>query len=192
MKKQIIKDPFYNTYSLGGNVERKGDEINKEDLKNIEVASEDKQSEKELSDYGDMEFEKSKNKYLEQNPGKTEDDFIREIIGLDLALGPSLSRENLIKMLESEFPKVYRLYKNNLPKIPTIEIKKMLDNLDSDRVSFAGGGNGHNSMSRSDFKKLPFRDRIEKMFGVALKGDETLTEIQIKIDGLKPILDLKD
>ena len=36
------------------------------------------------------------------------------------------------------------------------------------------------------------RDRIEKMFGVALKGDETLTEIQIKIDGLKPILDLKD
>ena len=25
-----------------------------------------------------------------------------------------------------------------------------------------------------------------------IKGDETLTEIQIKLDGLKPILDLKD
>jgi len=161
-------------------------------VENKIIASEDRPAEKELSDYGDMEFEKGKNKYLEQNPGKTEDDYIREIIGLDLALGPSLSRDSLIKMLESEFPRVYRLYKNNLPELPTIEIKKMLDNLDSDRVSFAGGGNGHNSMSRSDFKKLPFRDRIEKMFGVALKGDETLTEIQIKIDGLKPILDLKD
>ncbi len=158
----------------------------------IEFASEDPRSEKELSDYGDMEFEKGFKLYKKENPGKTEDDYIREIIGLDLAMGPELSRENLIKMLESEFPRVYRLYKNNLPKIPTIEIKKMLDNLDTDRVSFAGGGNGHNTMNRSEFKKLPFRDRIEKMFGVSLKGDETLTEIQIKIDGLKPILDLKD
>tara|TARA_A100001015_G_C14741142_1_gene613719 strand:- start:128 stop:253 length:126 start_codon:yes stop_codon:yes gene_type:complete len=32
MKKQIIKDPFFNTYSLGGNVERRGDEIKKENL----------------------------------------------------------------------------------------------------------------------------------------------------------------
>ena len=80
-------------------------------VENKIIASEDRPAEKELSDYGDMEFEKGKNKYLEQNPGKTEDDYIREIIGLDLALGPSLSRDSLIKMLESEFPRVYRLYK---------------------------------------------------------------------------------
>ena len=161
-------------------------------VENKIIASEDRPAEKELSDYGDMEFDKGFKLYRKENPGKTEDDYIREIIGLDLAMGPELSRENLIKMLESEFPRVYRLYKNNLPKLPTIEIKKMLDNLDSDRVSFASGGNGHNSMNRSEFKKLPFSQRIEKMFGVELKGDETLTEIQIKLDGLKPILDLKD
>ena len=82
----------------------------------IEIASEDPRSEKELSDYGDMEFEKGFKLYQKENPGKTEDDYIREIIGLDLAMGPTLSRENLIKMLESEFPRVFRLYKNNLPK----------------------------------------------------------------------------
>ena len=38
---KIIKDPTYDVYKFGGNVERKGDEITKEDLKKLEVAEKD-------------------------------------------------------------------------------------------------------------------------------------------------------
>ena len=35
---KIIKDPTYNIYKRGGNVERKGDEITKDDLKKLAEA----------------------------------------------------------------------------------------------------------------------------------------------------------
>tara|TARA_R100000008_G_C3552153_1_gene151063 strand:+ start:631 stop:1041 length:411 start_codon:yes stop_codon:yes gene_type:complete len=61
------------------------------------------------------------------------------------------------------------------------------------RTGLSGGGkaNGHNKMSKQAFNKLSFRDRVEKLFGVSLKGDETISEIQIKLKGLSPILDLE-
>ena len=170
----------------------RGDLSEKESL--LKLASETPEEEKILQIPMDMKYEDGLKEFLKQNPGKDEKDYQIEVIGIDLVKGPELSRENLLKMLESEFPRVYRLYKNNLNNIPTREIKKILDNLDRDSVPFSNGGsaNGKSSMKRSDFLKLPFRDRVEKMFGVSLRGDEKLSEIQIKLDGLQPMLVLED
>ena len=170
----------------------RGDLKEKESL--LKLASETPEEEKILQIPMDMKYEDGLREFLKQNPGKDEKDYQIEVIGIDLVKGPELSRENLLKMLESEFPRVYRLYKNNLNNIPTREIKKILDNLDRDSVPFSNGGsaNGKSSMKRSDFLKLPFRDRVEKMFGVSLRGDEKLSEIQIKLDGLQPMLVLED
>ena len=41
---KIIKDPTYNIYKRGGNVERKGDEITKDDLKKLADAKKDPDS----------------------------------------------------------------------------------------------------------------------------------------------------
>ena len=170
----------------------RGDLSEKKSL--LKLASETPEEEKILQIPMDMKYYEGLDKFKKENPGKDERDYQIEVIGIDLAKGPELSRENLLKMLESEFPRVYRLYKNNLNNIPTREIKKILDNLDRDSVPFSNGGsaNGKSSMKRSDFLKLPFRDRVEKMFGVSLRGDEKLSEIQIKLDGLQPMLVLED
>ena len=142
----------------------RGDLSEKENL--LKLASETPEEEKILQIPMDMKYEDGLKEYLKQNPGKSEQDYQIEVIGIDLVKGPELSRENLLKMLESEFPRVYRLYKNNLNNIPTREIKKILDNLDRDAVPFSNGGsvNGKSAMKRSDFLKLPFRERVEKMF----------------------------
>ena len=181
------------------NIEKKmsagGPETSRLDMNQfINLASETAAEEKELSDFGEMEYEKDRDKFLKENPDLKEEDYIRKIIWLDLAKVPSISRSNLIKMLEAEFPRVYRLYKNNLNNIPTIEIKKLLDNLDRDGVPFSDGGsaNGKNSMKRSDFMKLSFRDRVEKLFEIDLTGNEKLSDIQMKIRDLQPILILED
>ena len=104
------------------------------------LASESNQEEKELSLPGDLKYEEGLREYLKRNPNKTEEDYQIEVIGIDLAKGLNLSRKNLIQMLEGEYPAVFRLYKNNLNNLPTIEIKKLLDNLDKQSVPFSNGG----------------------------------------------------
>ena len=54
--------------------------INEEANKLMKLASEDQQSEKDMSDFMDMKYEMALEKYLKNNPGKTEQDFIEEFI----------------------------------------------------------------------------------------------------------------
>jgi len=56
----------------------KGDGFVKEEIKNF--ASETLQEEKDMSDFMDMKYENALKKFLENNPGKTEEDFINEVI----------------------------------------------------------------------------------------------------------------
>ena len=58
-------------------LEAKGDLSEKEKL--IKLASESASEEKELSDFMDMKYQMALEKYLENNPGKTEKDFQLEI-----------------------------------------------------------------------------------------------------------------
>ena len=53
---------------------------NEEADKLMKLASEDQQSEKDMSDFMDMKYEMALEKYLKNNPGKTEQDFIEEFI----------------------------------------------------------------------------------------------------------------
>ena len=71
---KIIKDPTYNIYKRGGNVERKGDEITKDDLKKLADAKKDPdsglgleliQNLKQLRDELDPD-EKDLNKFLDK------------------------------------------------------------------------------------------------------------------------------
>jgi len=55
----------------------KGDLSEKEQL--IKLASESAAEEKELSDFMDMKYEMALEKYLKENPGKTEEDYINAI-----------------------------------------------------------------------------------------------------------------
>mgnify|MGYP001483041937 FL=1 len=52
----------------------RGDLSEKEKL--IKLASESAAEEKEMSDFLEMKYEEAKDRYLENNPGKTEEDFI--------------------------------------------------------------------------------------------------------------------
>ena len=46
----------------------------------IQLASETAAEEKEMSDFMDMKYEMALERYLKNNPGKTEEDFINEVI----------------------------------------------------------------------------------------------------------------
>ena len=70
---RIIKDPTYDIYKNGGNVERKGKEITKEQLRLF--ASERTPEETEL-DIGSVLKEYPD--WKKENPGKTFDDFLEE------------------------------------------------------------------------------------------------------------------
>ena len=163
-----------------------------EALKNMEARESDAEEQK-MQDFQDMKYQMELDQYLKNNPGKTEDDFQIEVIGINLT---KLSRPLLIDMLKNEYPKIYRSIEDNIRNYKTKDIKKLLDNLDQSdgRVPFGSGGspNGISSMKKSDFMKLPFSKRVEKMFGVSLKGDEKLSEIQLKIQGIKPMLILEE
>ena len=63
----------------------RGDLSEKETL--IKLASESAAEEKELSDFMDMKYEMARDKYLENNPGKTEEDFIEIINRMKLESG---------------------------------------------------------------------------------------------------------
>jgi hypothetical protein len=78
---------------MKNNIDRKmepvGDLTEKEYLKELEnqIASETRQEEKDLSDFMDMKYQMALDKYLENNPGKTEKDFQDQIRRLSLESG---------------------------------------------------------------------------------------------------------
>ena len=103
---KIIKDPTYDVYKFGGNVERKGDEITKEDLKKLADAKKDPdsglgleliQNLKQLRDELDPD-EKDLNKFLDK-----------------------LSEEQLKRLLLSGGGKVIDFRKFSKSKEPTIK-----------------------------------------------------------------------
>jgi len=63
----------------------KGDLSEKEQLNKL--ASESAAEEKELSDFMDMKYEMALEKYLKENPGKTEEDYINAIRRISLESG---------------------------------------------------------------------------------------------------------
>ena len=108
MKKQIIKDPTYNIYSKGGNVETRINSYTKDKLKNL-VASESPREEFEL-DLGSV-LEELKD-WKKKNPGRDEMDFYEEkgitIKRLELDKGGKvISLQEYLK--QKEPPKIKRL-----------------------------------------------------------------------------------
>jgi hypothetical protein len=63
----------------------KGDLSEKEQL--MKLASESAAEEKELSDFMDMKYQMALEKYLKENPGKTEEDYINAIRRISLNSG---------------------------------------------------------------------------------------------------------
>ena len=66
-------------------LESKGDLSERENL--IRLASESAAEEKDLSDFMDMKYQMALEKFLENNPGKTEKDFQQAIIRIPLESG---------------------------------------------------------------------------------------------------------
>ena len=83
-------------------LEAKGDLSEKEKL--IKLASESASEEKELSDFMDMKYQMALEKYLENNPGKTEKDFQQEIIRIPLESGGKVI--DFAKYRKSKDPKI--------------------------------------------------------------------------------------
>ena len=83
-------------------LEPKGDLSEKEKL--IKLASESASEEKELSDFMDMKYQIALEKFLENNPGKTEKDFQQEIIRIPLESGGKVI--DLAKYRKSKDPKI--------------------------------------------------------------------------------------
>jgi hypothetical protein len=83
-------------------LEPKGDLSEKEKL--IKLASETAAEEKELSDFMDMKYQIALEKFLENNPGKTEKDFQQEIIRIPLESGGKVI--DFAKYRKSKDPKI--------------------------------------------------------------------------------------
>ena len=81
----MIKDPTFNIYRNGGNVENKNKQISKKEL--IKLASETYEEEKALSDFMDMKYDEALRLYLKNNPNKTEDDFLKDVKRISLESG---------------------------------------------------------------------------------------------------------
>tara|TARA_R100000008_G_C3547149_1_gene148214 strand:- start:20 stop:412 length:393 start_codon:yes stop_codon:yes gene_type:complete len=86
-------------------LEAKGDLSEKEKL--IKLASESAVEEKELSDFMDMKYQMALEKYLENNPGKTEKDFQKEIIRIPLESGGKVI--DFAKYAKSKDPKIKKI-----------------------------------------------------------------------------------
>jgi len=65
----------------------KGDLSDREEL--IKLASETRAEEKDLSDFGDMKYQEALERFKENNPGATEEDFLKMIIRIPLEGGGS-------------------------------------------------------------------------------------------------------
>ena len=63
----------------------KGDLSDREEL--LKLASETAAEEQTLSDFGDMKYQEALDRYLENNPGKTEEDFLKAVIRIPLSGG---------------------------------------------------------------------------------------------------------
>ena len=83
-------------------LEAKGDLSEKEKL--IKLASESASEEKELSDFMDMKYQMALEKYLENNPVKTEKDFQLEIIRIPMENGGKVI--DFAKYRKSKDPKI--------------------------------------------------------------------------------------
>jgi hypothetical protein len=86
-------------------LEAKGDLSEKEKL--IKLASESAVEEKELSDFMDMKYQMALEKYLENNPGKTEKDFQLEIIRIPMENGGKVI--DFAKYAKSKDPKIKKI-----------------------------------------------------------------------------------
>ena len=65
----------------------KGDLSEREEL--IKLASETPAEEKSLSEFGDMKYQEALDRFLDNNPGATEEDFLKAIIRIPLGSGGS-------------------------------------------------------------------------------------------------------
>ena len=65
----------------------KGDLSDREQL--IKLASETPAEEKSLSEFGDMKYQEALDRFLDNNPGATEEDFLKAIIRIPLGSGGS-------------------------------------------------------------------------------------------------------
>ena len=65
----------------------KGDLSEKEKL--IKLASETAPEEKELSEFGDMKYQEALDRFKKNNPGATEEDFLKAIIRIPMSGGGS-------------------------------------------------------------------------------------------------------
>ena len=104
--KRVIKDPTYNVYSSGGNVETSKNRLSKDDLKKL--ASETPREEFEL-DLGSI-LEELKD-WKKKNPDKDEMDFYKEkgiaIKTIKLAKGGVVSLSDYLK--QKEKPKIKKI-----------------------------------------------------------------------------------
>ena len=104
--KRVIKDPTYNVYSSGGNVETSKNRLSKDDLKKL--ASETPREEFEL-DLGSI-LEELKD-WKKKNPDKDEMDFYKEkgiaIKTIKLAKGGVVSLSDYLK--QKEKPKIKQI-----------------------------------------------------------------------------------
>lgn len=80
----------------------KGDLSEREEL--IKLASETAAEEKDLSDFMDMKYQMALEKYLENNPGKTEKDFQEAIIRIPMQSGGKII--NFSDYAKSKDPKI--------------------------------------------------------------------------------------
>ena len=83
-------------------LESKGDLSERENL--IRLASESAAEEKDLSDFMDMKYQMALEKFLENNPGKTEKDFQLEIIRIPMENGGKVI--DFAKYRKSKDPKI--------------------------------------------------------------------------------------
>ncbi len=133
---KIIKDPTYNIYKRGGNVERKGDEITKDDLKKLADAKKDPdsglgleliQNLKQLRDELDPD-EKDLNKFLDK-----------------------LSEEQLKRLLLSGGGRVIELSKYRKSKDPKIK-----------KINISQGDYSKTVAGLSDDDKLLIKELLRK------------------------------
>ena len=143
-------------------------------------------------------------KSLDENENKQIDLFRRKIInGTKQELRPSFSsgglgklrfsKENLVGFLKSEFPRDYIRMEDKIKTMSPEDLEETLNYLrDVNRKNFAAGGNGSiPKMSRKEFLRLPFKQRINLMYGLDLTGQEKVSDILKQIKSMPTKLDIE-
>ena len=104
MKTKILNEKI-KSFGVEKEMPGRGDLSEKEKLK--QLASESAAEEKELSDFLDMKYQMALEKYLENNPGKDEEDFQNSIRRIKLESGGKVV--DFAKYRKSKDPKVKQL-----------------------------------------------------------------------------------